>query len=184
MVSITINRNIKKFILNAKNWGKMEGLILDKHCTKGYLLLQGRWRRFCLWFYEFDGIVTDAPRLPLQVWSRERRADREDLTSVYKAIYCVLFWKSRTSKNSNTGGGCVGAISNPFNDVLNRYAQCNEREVWYYAICIVSRTQFNARPAKHSLQCRRILGGRNLVRVRNIVVAAIFDFMTVENWGE
>ena len=31
-----------------------------------------------------------------------------------------------------------------------------------------------------SLQCRRILGGRNLVRVRDIVVAAIFDFMTVE----
>ena len=35
-----------------------------------------------------------------------------------------------------------------------------------------------------SLQCRRILGGRNLVRVRNIVVASIFDFMTVEDWGE
>ena len=35
-----------------------------------------------------------------------------------------------------------------------------------------------------SLQCRRILGGRNLVRVRSIVVAAIFDFMTVEGWGE
>ena len=35
-----------------------------------------------------------------------------------------------------------------------------------------------------SLQCRRILGGRNLVRVRDIVVAAIFDFMTVEDWGE
>ena len=35
-----------------------------------------------------------------------------------------------------------------------------------------------------SLQYRRILGGRNLVRVRNIVVAAIFDFMTVEDWGE
>ena len=35
-----------------------------------------------------------------------------------------------------------------------------------------------------SLHCRRILGGRNLVRVRNIVVAAIFDFMTVEDWGE
>ena len=34
-----------------------------------------------------------------------------------------------------------------------------------------------------ALQCRRILGGRNLVRVR-IVVAAIFDFMTVEDWGE
>ena len=34
------------------------------------------------------------------------------------------------------------------------------------------------------LQCRRILGGRNLVRVRNIVVAAIFDFTTVEDWGE
>ena len=31
-----------------------------------------------------------------------------------------------------------------------------------------------------SLQCRRILGGRNLVRVR-IVVATIFDFMTVED---
>ena len=29
----------------------------------------------------------------------------------------------------------------------------------------------------------RILGGRNLVRVRT-VVAAIFDFMTVEDWGE
>ena len=28
------------------------------------------------------------------------------------------------------------------------------------------------------------MGGRNLVRVRNIVVAAIFDFMTVEDWGE
>ena len=31
-----------------------------------------------------------------------------------------------------------------------------------------------------SLQYRRILGGRNLVPVCNIVVAAIFDFMTVE----
>ena len=38
--------------------------------------------------------------------------------------------------------------------------------------------------ARSSLQCRRILGGRNLVRVRNIVLAAIFDFMTVEDWGE
>jgi len=35
-----------------------------------------------------------------------------------------------------------------------------------------------------SLQFRRILGGQNLVRVRNVVVAAIFDFMTVEDWGE
>ena len=35
-----------------------------------------------------------------------------------------------------------------------------------------------------SLWCRRILGERNLVRVRNIVVAGIFDFMTVEDWGE
>ena len=26
--------------------------------------------------------------------------------------------------------------------------------------------------------------GVNLVRVHNFVVAAIFDFMTVENWGE
>ena len=32
-----------------------------------------------------------------------------------------------------------------------------------------------------SLQCRRILGERNLVRVRSVVVAAIFDFMTVED---
>ena len=29
----------------------------------------------------------------------------------------------------------------------------------------------------------RILGGRKLVSVRT-VVAAIFDFMTVEDWGE
>ena len=35
-----------------------------------------------------------------------------------------------------------------------------------------------------SLQGRRSLGGRNLVRVRNVAVAAIFDFMTVEDWGE
>ena len=36
-----------------------------------------------------------------------------------------------------------------------------------------------------SLQCRRILRRRNLVRVRSIiVVAAIFDFMAVEDWGE
>ena len=35
-----------------------------------------------------------------------------------------------------------------------------------------------------SLQCRRILGGRNLVRVRNVVIAAVFDFMTVEDCGE
>ena len=36
----------------------------------------------------------------------------------------------------------------------------------------------------YSLQCRRILGGRNLVRVRNIAVTSIFDFMTVVDWGE
>ena len=35
-----------------------------------------------------------------------------------------------------------------------------------------------------SLQCRLFLGGRNLVRVRNIVVAAIFDFTTVEDREE
>ena len=28
------------------------------------------------------------------------------------------------------------------------------------------------------------LGGQNLVRVCNIFVAAIFDFMTAEDWGE
>ena len=38
--------------------------------------------------------------------------------------------------------------------------------------------------ARSCLQCKRILGGRNIVRVRNIVLAAIFDFMTVEDWGE
>ena len=37
---------------------------------------------------------------------------------------------------------------------------------------------------EYSLQCRHILGGRNLVRVRHIVVATIFDFMTVEDLGE
>ena len=36
----------------------------------------------------------------------------------------------------------------------------------------------------NSLQGRRILGGRNLVRVRDIVVVAVFDFMTVADWGE
>ena len=35
----------------------------------------------------------------------------------------------------------------------------------------------------NSVQCRRILGERKLVYVR-IVVAAIFDFMTEEDWGE
>ena len=34
-----------------------------------------------------------------------------------------------------------------------------------------------------SLQCRRILGGRNSC-LCSIVVVAIFDFMTVEDWGE
>ena len=32
-----------------------------------------------------------------------------------------------------------------------------------------------------SLQCRRIFGGRNIVRVRNIVIAAIFDFKIGES---
>ena len=34
----------------------------------------------------------------------------------------------------------------------------------------------------YSLQCRRVLGGWNLVRVRNVVVAPIFDFMTWWQW--
>ena len=56
----------------------------------------------------------------------------------------------------------------------------------YYAkrrfdICFGHKTT-NPCPFEDSLQCRRILGGRNLVLVR--VVAAIFDFMTVEDWGE
>ena len=39
----------------------------------------------------------------------------------------------------------------------------------------------NVNPIIDSLQC--ILGGRNLVHIR-IVVAAIFDFLTEEDWGE
>ena len=35
-----------------------------------------------------------------------------------------------------------------------------------------------------SLQCRRILGGRKLLVYVHIVVTAIFDFMTEEDWGE
>ena len=35
-----------------------------------------------------------------------------------------------------------------------------------------------------SMQCKHILGGQNLVCVRNIVVAAFFNFMAVEDWGE
>ena len=31
---------------------------------------------------------------------------------------------------------------------------------------------------------RYSLGGRNLVRVRNIVAVAIFNFMSVDDWGE
>ena len=38
--------------------------------------------------------------------------------------------------------------------------------------------------ARLRLRCRRILGERNLVRVRNFVLAAIFDLMTVEDWEE
>ena len=33
------------------------------------------------------------------------------------------------------------------------------------------------------MKCRRILCGRNPVCV-HIIVAAIFDFMTVEDWGQ
>ena len=47
-------------------------------------------------------------------------------------------------------------------------------------MCIIS---FSVLPNYLSLHCGHILGGRNLVRIR-IVVAAIFDFMTVEDWGE
>ena len=34
------------------------------------------------------------------------------------------------------------------------------------------------------LQCRSIFGGRKLLVYVRIVVAAIFDFMTEEDWGE
>ena len=34
------------------------------------------------------------------------------------------------------------------------------------------------------LQCRRILGRRKLLLYVRIVVTAIFDFMTEEDWGE
>ena len=36
----------------------------------------------------------------------------------------------------------------------------------------------------HSLQCRRILGGRKLLVYVRIVVTAIFDFMTEEDYRE
>jgi len=48
----------------------------------------------------------------------------------------------------------------------------------------INQLHLNTVNGSASLQCRRILVGRNLVRVRVIVVAAIFDFMTVEDWGE
>ena len=51
-------------------------------------------------------------------------------------------------------------------------------EVWGYDLLDIEHSKV------FSLHCRRILGGRNFVRVRNVVVAAIFDFMTVEDWGE
>ena len=41
----------------------------------------------------------------------------------------------------------------------------------------ISQIEKISRSELSNLQCRRILGGRNLVRVRNVVVAAIFDFM-------
>ena len=50
--------------------------------------------------------------------------------------------------------------------------------------CSYDREKGSKSEQQYSLHCRRILGGRNLVRVRNVVVAAIFDFMTVEDWGE
>ena len=45
------------------------------------------------------------------------------------------------------------------------------------------RTGYNI---SNALACSAVVFwvGENLVRVRNIVVAAIFDFMTVEDWGE
>ena len=70
---------------------------------------------------------------------------------------------------------------------------------------LCSKNDFKKPLERSSLQCRRILGGRNFDRVRNVVVAAILffliliqylskgiqfsrdslnDFMTVEDWGE
>ena len=48
----------------------------------------------------------------------------------------------------------------------------------------LERFHLNGHIIGFSLQCRHILGGQNLLRVCNVVVAAIFDFMTVEDWGE
>ena len=47
-------------------------------------------------------------------------------------------------------------------------------------IYIIKQEGLDQSKVNSSLQCRRILGGRNIVRV----VAAIFDFITVEDWGE
>ena len=65
----------------------------------------------------------------------------------------------------------------------------NRRSVWGKGEKIARRGKGKGEPPfpqTCSLQCRRVLGGRNLVpvvRVRYILVAAIFDFMTVEDWG-
>ena len=48
--------------------------------------------------------------------------------------------------------------------------------------CLVERMSTEREVS--SLQCRRILGGRKLLLYVRIVVTAIFDFMTEEDWGE
>ena len=45
--------------------------------------------------------------------------------------------------------------------------------------CYLSKSGY-----QYSLQCRRILGGQKLLVYARTVEAAIFDFMTEEDWGE
>ena len=104
-----------------------------------------------------------------------------------------LNWKSEISHVANKVAKSIGMISRcsfflPKTSLRMLYYSLIYPYFYYCNIVWASTYKTNLRRLvvlqKCSLQCRRILGGRNLVRVRNIVVAAIFDFMTVEDRGE
>ena len=91
----------------------------------------------------------------------------------------LLFTSIEMTQNIDAGGEVVLKVC-PF-----ELEQCGSYLYFTTAIkrinSIVSSTP---RLGCKDEQCRRILGGRNLSRVRNIAVAAIFDFMIVEDWRE
>ena len=104
-----------------------------------------------------------------------------------------LNWKSEISHVASKVVKSIGIISRcsfflPKTSLRMLYYSLIYPYFYYCNIVWASTYKTNLRRLvvlqKCSLQCRRILGGRNLVRVRNIVVAAIFDFMTVEDRGE